>query len=138
MGNYRFTDDIHKKKHLPAGWRGIGCIMFFLLPTISYVAAIELLKITEIRNFFYRVSPKLFGPPSIHKLLWKVKSLDPFLREVYSWTNLEVNTLFGLVILLALSGLVAVIYAIAYGAVGPAKYGRMGAPPQRRKTKKSR
>ena len=138
MGNYKFNDDIHKKKQLPAGQRGIGCLMFLLLPIVSYVAAIELLKITAIRDFFYRVSPTLFGAPSIPKLLWEVKSIDPFLREIYSWTNLEVNTLFGLVILLALSGLVAVIYAIAYGAVGPAKYGRMDAPPQRRKTKKSR
>ena len=139
MGNYRFTDDIHKKKQLPAGWRGIGCIMFFLLPTISYVAAIELLKITEIRNFFYRVSPKLFGPPSIHKLLWKVKSIDPFLREVYSWTNLEVNILFGLLILLVLSGFVAVFYSIMYRTVNPSRYGPTDAPPSRHKpTKKSR
>ena len=138
MGNYKFDDNIHEEKQLPAGQRGIGCLMFLLLPTVSYVAASELLKVTEIRHFFYRVSPALFGAPSFPKLLWEIKPIDPLLRVIYSWTDVEANILLGLLVLLALSGLVAVIYAIAYGAVGPSKYGKMDAPPERRKTKKSR
>lgn len=139
MGNYRFNDDAHKKKQLPAAWRGIGCIMFFLLPTISYVAAIELLKVTSIRNFFYLISPSLFGAPSIHKLLWKVKAIDPFLREIYSWTNLEVNLVFGSLILLALSGFISLLYAIVFRAANPSRFGPTDAPPSRHKpTKKSR
>ncbi|MCP4142589.1 MAG: hypothetical protein GY755_20310 [Chloroflexi bacterium] len=136
---YKFEDPSEKSDELPAGQRGIGCGMMLLLPAISYVAAIELLKITEIKNFFIRVSPKLFGAPSIPSLLWKIKAIDPFLRRVYSWNNLEVNLLFGSLILLVLSGLIGMIYAFTYRAVTGSRYGRLDAPPPRHKpTKKSR
>ena len=139
MGTYRFNDDVHKKKQLPAGQRGIGCLLMLLLPPISYFAAIVLLKTTEIRNFFGRVNPALFGTPSIPKLLWKIKTIDPFLRKVSSWQNLEVNLLFGLVILLVLSGVIAVFYSIMDKAVNPSRYGPTDAPPsKRRPSKKSR
>ena len=139
MGTYRFDDDVHKKKELPAGQRGIGCLLIILLPPISYAAAIILLKITEIRNFFGRVSPALFGTPSIPKLLWKIRSINPFLRMISSWSNLEVNLLFGLIILLALSGIIALVYSIMYKTVNPSRYGPTDAPPSKRKsTKKSR
>ena len=139
MGTYRFNDDVHKKKELPAGQRGIGCLLIILLPPISYFAAIVLLRITEIRSFFGRVSPALFGAPSIPKLLWKVTAIDPVLRRVSSWNNLEVNLLFGLVILLILSGIIAVFYSIMYKTVNPSRYGPTDAPPSRRRpSKKSR
>lgn len=136
MGNYRFNDNLHEEKQLPAGWRGIGCIMFILLPTVSYVAAVELLKIKTINFFFYGVSPTLFGAPSLPKILWEINAIRPFLNEVYSWTNLEVNILFGLVILLVLSGTIGMLYSVVYRAVNPSRYGSTDAPPSRRKAKK--
>ena len=136
MGVYHFDDDIHEDRQLPAGQRGIGCIMIILLPIISYVAAIELLKITAIRDFFYRISPTLFGAPNIPQFFWGITAIDPFLREVHSWTNLEANILLGVVILLFLSGIIAVIYSIMYRAVAPSRYRKTDAPPQRRKQKK--
>ena len=139
MGNYRFNDDLHKKKQLPAGQRGIGCMLLLLLPIISYVGAVELLKIKTIQSIVYRISPTLFGAPSIPKILWKVKSINPFLNEVYSWTNLEANLLVALFLLLILSGVIGVIYAIMYRAVAPSRYGPQDAPPPRHKpTKRSR
>ena len=139
MGTYRFDDDVHKKKQLPAGLRGVGCLMFLLLPTISYVAAIELLKVEGVKHFFYRISPSLFGTPSIPQSLWKVRSIQPFLSEISSWLNLEVNLLFGLAIMLTLSSTISLIYAIIYRAVAPPRYGKLDAPPQKHKgTKKSR
>ncbi len=136
MGNYRFTDDIHKKKQLPAGQRGIGCIMMMLLPLISYVAAVELLKIEKMKLFFYASVPSLFGAPSLPPLLWKVEAIVPFLNTVRSWNNLEVNILFSLLILLVLTGIIGVFYAIAYRAVAPPKYSGLDAPPSKRKPSK--
>jgi len=136
MGNYRFDDNIHEEKQLPAGQRGVGCVMMMLLPAISYVAAIELLKIKDVRFFFYRINPGLFGAPNIPKFLWKVKSLNPVLHEIYSWTNLEANILLGIIVLLVLSGVIAVFYALAYRMVAPSRYRGINAPPPRRKTKR--
>ena len=139
MTGYKFDDDSKKSSELPAGQRGVGCGMMLLLPAVSYVAAMELIKITPIRNFFYGISPTLFGAPSIPSFIWKITAIKPLLDEIYSWTNLEVNLIFGAVILLVLSGLIGVVYSIAYRAVAPPRHSRLDAPPPRRKpTKKSR
>ena len=140
MGSYQFDDSMHEEKPAPAGERGIGCIMALLLPVISYVGAAELLKnVEDIRHAFYRISPSLFGAPNIPSFLWKIKSINPLVQEIYSWTDLGANLLLGLVILLVLSGVVGVVYAITYRAVAPPRYGRLDAPPSKRKsTKKSR
>ena len=136
MGNYRFTDDANQQKQLPAGQRGIGCALIILLPIFSYVAAIELLKIPDVKNFFYRISPALFGAPNIPSLFWEVKAIIPFLRTVTTWTNLEANLLLGVVVLILLSGIFTVIYSFAYRAVAPSRYGGHDAPPSKRKAKK--
>ena len=136
MGNYKFDDNIHKKKQLPAGQRGIGCMMIILLPTISYVAAGVLLKIDDVRRIFIRVSPKLFGAPSIPSILWKVTAITPLLNMIYSWTDIEVKLLFGSLILLVLSGAIGVLYAIMYKAVAPAR--RDPPPPRQKSIKKAR
>ncbi len=136
MGNYRFTDDSNDKKQLPVVQRGIGCTLIILLPIFSYVAAIELLGIPDVRRFFYRISPALFGAPNIPSLFWEVKAIKPFLRIVSSWTNLEANLLLGVVILILLSGIFTVIYSFAYRAVAPSRYGGHDAPPSKHKPKK--
>ena len=139
MGNYRFNDEAYKKKQSPAGLRGIGCLMTILLPMISYIAAVELLKIIEVQSFFYAISPSLFGVPSIPQPLMEIKSIQPLLYKISSWANLEAHILFGLAILLALSGTISLVYAIVYRAIAPPRYGALDAPPQKhRDTKKSR
>ena len=136
MGNYRFDDDIHKEKKLPAGQRGIGCGIMIILPLLSYLAAIILLEIPEIKKFFRASVPSLFGTPNIHPLLWRVKSITPLLRTIQSWKNVEVNILFGMLILLFLTGIISVIYAIVFRAMAPPRYSGTNAPPIRRKSKK--
>ncbi|MBT3321226.1 MAG: hypothetical protein HN392_02975 [Anaerolineae bacterium] len=139
MGNYRFDDDLHKKKQLPAGQRGIGCAMMMLLPLMSYFGAVELIKIKAIRLFLYASTPSLFGPPSLPPLLWKIKPITPLLNSLYASKDLEMHIVFGLVLLLILSGIISVFYATAYRAVAPPKYSGLDAPPARRKSsKKSR
>ena len=135
MGKYRF-DNSTKKKELPAIWRGIGCTMIILLPIISYLAAALFLEINSIRFFFYGLSPALFGEPSIPQILWKVNSIRPFLQEIRSWTNLEVNLIFASVILIILSGIISAIYSAMFRAVNPSRYGPTDAPPSRHKAKK--
>lgn len=136
MGNYRFDDDLHKEKQLPAAWRGIGCLLMVLLPIVSYVAAVELLKTPEVRNLFYKVNPALLGPPSLPGILWEVGTLHGLLNMIYSWNNLEANLILALLILLVLSGIIGSVYAIAYRTVAPSRYGPLDAPPPKHKPKK--
>ena len=136
MGTYNFDDNANEKKQLPAGQRGIGCALIILLPIFSYVAAIELLRIPDVRRFFYRVSPALFGAPNIPSLFWEITAIKPFLRTVSSWTNLEANLLLGVVVLILLSAVFSLIYSFAYRAVAPSRYGGHDVPPPKRKSKK--
>ena len=138
MGTYNFDDNANQKKQLPAGQRGIGCSLVILLPIFSYVAAIELLRIPDVKRFFYRISPALFGTPNIPSLLWEVKAITPFLKTVSSWKNLEANLLLAVVVLILLSAVFSLIYSFAYRAVTPSRYGRHDAPPSKRKSKKYR
>lgn len=135
MGNYKFDDDLHKKEELPAAWRGIGCVLMIVLPIMSFTAAIVLLELPIVRNFFYKASPALFGHPSLPPILWKVKSLTPFFNMVYSWTDLEARLILALIVLLALSTVIGVLYAAMYRSVNQ-RYGPKDVPPSRRKVKK--
>ncbi len=137
MGTYRFEDKRRqKKKEIPSGWRGIGCLLMLILPVFSYLAAIQLLRIDAVYRLFYRMSPGLFGAPSLHPYLWKLKGITSLLNTIYSWTNLEVNLVVGVIVLIALSGIISVIYGFMYRAVAPPKYGPTDAPPPKYKPRK--
>ena len=135
MGSYRFVKP-KKEKVIPAGWRGIGCLLMLIFPVVSYFAAVELLKVDSIRFIFARAVPGLFGAFPIHPLLWRISALIPLWRWLQSINNLRVNLLFGAIIVLILSGIVSVIYSIMYRAVAPPKYGPQDAPPSKYKPKK--
>lgn len=133
--SYRFQEP-KQKKEMPAGWRGIGCLLILIFPIVSYFAAIELLKADSIYALFARALPGLFGAIPIHPLLWRVTALVPLWNWLRSINNLNVNLVFGAIILLILSGIVSVLYGIMYRAVAPSKRGPTDAPPQKRSKNK--
>ena len=136
MTSYQFNDEVEEKT--PAGMRGIGCSLIVILPIFSYISAVQLLKIRDVYLALYSISPSLFGAPSVHEWLWMVRSIYPFLHLYSSWTNLGANLLLGGIILVILSGIIALFYSIVLKAVSPSRYGPTDAPPSRRKVKKSR
>lgn len=135
MGIYKFDDGKGNEKEMPAGWRGIGCLLMIILPVMSFAGAIVLLQIPYIRGLFYQASPALFGPPSLPPVLWKIKSLAPFFSIIYSWTDLEAKLILTFMVLLVLSGVIGVVYAATYRSTNR-RYGPKDAPPSRRKVKK--
>ncbi|MBT3337410.1 MAG: hypothetical protein HN855_16730 [Anaerolineae bacterium] len=139
MGNYRFEQK-KKKKEMPAGWRGIGCLLMLILPVFSYLAAKILVKVDIIRTLFYRLSPNLFGAPSIHPLLYKLKGLSAILGTIRSWKDIGAELVLAVILLIIFSGIISVIYGFMYRAVAPSRYGPTDAPPPKkyRSKKKSR
>lgn len=133
--SYRFQEP-KPKKELPAGWRGIGCLLMLIFPVVSYFAAIELLKVNSIYALFMRAMPGFFGAIPIHSLLWRVTALVPLWNWLRSINNLAVNLVFGAIVLLILTGIVSVLYGIMYRAVAPARLGPTDAPPQKRSKNK--
>lgn len=138
MSNYRFSKP-KKEKVMPAGWRGIGCIFMIILPVISYMAAVFLLtEVESIRNTFMRAMPSFFGTIPIHPLLLRVTSLNFLWIWIRNHPGLPAYLVLGTIILIALSGIIGVLYGFMYRAVAPSKYGPTDAPPQKRPRGKSK
>ena len=135
MGRYRETQkEVERKSTGPAPiWRGIGCLMIFLVPVISYAAA----------NLSLPFFLKQHLVPQ--ELLVTLKAPDwmqlmPVLAQMY-------NSLLGrpgilatlsltLIYILFIGGILSVFYAFMYQMSTPSRYGPMDAPPPRIKVKK--
>ena len=130
--SYRFEKP-KEKKEMPSGWRGIGCIFMIILPVISYMAAVFLLtEVDSIRSTFMRAMPGFFGTIPIHPLLLRVTALNLFWDWIRAQPDLPINLVLGIIILIALSGVIATLYGFMYRAVAPSKYGPTDAPPQKK------
>ena len=110
-------------------WRGIGCVMFVLIPIVAYAAA---------DTFFDNASGLvLFGSTVF-------PSSGILFRIIFSfplWGSTFRFSLFHLVfmILFSVMGFLifSLVYAVVYRVTGPSMYGPLDAPPSR-KTKKRR
>ena len=137
MGSYRFVKP-KEDKGMPSGWRGIGCLLMIILPIFSYFAAVALLEVDSIRGVFASAMPGLFGRVTIPRFLLYVTSLNPVWVWLQSINNLWVNLVFGIIILVVLSGIIGIFYSIMYNAMRPAKYGPTDAPPPKRRKGKQK
>ncbi len=139
MGTYHFDDDLNKKKQLPAEQRGIGCGLMILLPLISYFSAKILLEIPSVRRPLQAYLPHFFGAPDISLFLYKIpsKPIADFAKIVYGWKNLEIELSLAFVILLVLSGVIGIVYAVTLRTINP-QYGGKNAPPPKRRVKKKK
>jgi len=96
-------------------WRGIGCLMIFLLPAMSYAGAVELVKANYYQGWF-AMPIELTGPPQF-----------PYLYA---------HLLVGILLLFFSTSILITIYAMIYrGATGP-RVGPLDAPPERLQKKK--
>lgn len=105
-------------------WRGIGCILFLILPIIAFLAANLLLEMNSERGWV-AVPPELTNS-------FTVPQVD------YTISNFFATLMLTALILLLGFGLIMVVYSLIFSILGPPKYGPMDAPPIRRKTRPSR
>lgn len=96
-------------------WRGIGCILVFLIPIMAYAAATLVVQENVRRQWL----------PVTWELAQTV--ILPYIGPVpYLFSNLLVAgvfTLFGF-------GVLTLVYGLMYRVVGPPKYGPLDAPPE--------
>jgi hypothetical protein len=117
-------------------WRGIGCFLMLILPPISYV--ISILTVDYAIQQGIRLPEGLAGYPVMPEWLFSIPGLVSILYWIQSLNNLYANLLVGFFILVALAGVMAMIYAVMYRISGPPQYSEFDAPPPRRKVKKYR
>lgn len=93
-------------------WRGIGCIMMVIIPIVSFVIADALVDM-NLTEGWVPVPLDLVGPAS-----------SPYLYAKLALTVLVAVILFAIYTL---------GYMVIYSALGPPRYSRIDAPPQRYK-----
>lgn len=138
MGKYtsasRKADAPVRNREVHPVMRGIGCIMFVVVPILSYGLAVGLVNFAISRNF--PLPPSWLGNPTFHPLLWKVSGLAYLLGFLQYQVNLTANLIFAAVITLGIGSVMSVIYGYIYNLFGPSPYGPTDVPPVRVKVKR--
>jgi hypothetical protein len=114
--------------------RGIGCILFAIVPLLSYAAAVLLVNYGI--NQRWPIPPGWLGMPTIHPLLLRLQGLHPLYDFIYRQTNLTANIIFAIAIAVVIFGVLSMLYGFLYALVGPPKYGPTDEPPIRVKVKR--
>jgi len=134
MGKYvRYHTKTPGKKPMHPVWRGIGCLLIVFVPLLSlWLMTVFVPKIVGTGRLPYQ----LVGHVQFPKWVLKLHFLESITGFIGSLDNLWISIITFLVILLLLSTIVSISYALIYGAIGPARYNEMDAPPAKYKTKK--
>ena len=106
--------------------RGIGCIMFVVVPILAY--GISVLLVNYGSTHGWPIPPDWYGPPSFPPVLLKLQGLQQLLGYLQI-NNLEANLVFTVAITIVIYGIMSVFYGYMYTLFGPPRYGPQDAPP---------
>lgn len=137
MGKY--TSSSRKRmKPKPEGphaiWRGIGCIMVLIIPAISIAAGIETVNYGLTEKWTFPV--QLLGYPKMPDFFYKSSGLMTIFTPITRIPNFYAHAAVSFLYMVAIGGVISVLYAFVYNMVGPSRYGPTDAPPPKIKTKK--
>jgi hypothetical protein len=118
-----------QKADVPAIWRGIGCIMFIVIPAVSFVAAQWTVQTAVDQGL--PVPYQLMGYPVLPAWLLASDVIAPVVLFLEAQNNLWAILLMTLVFIVVLGGLISVVYAVMYRYAGPPRLGPLDAPPPR-------
>lgn len=137
MGKYSTNSRIVKKPK-PEGlhviWRGIGCLMMLIIPAIAISAAYE--TINYGIQSHWAIPYQLLGTPRLPELFYKSNGLMIILSPIINTPNFYAYVALSFLYILVIGGVISVIYAMVYRAIGPSRYGPTDAPPPKIRTKK--
>jgi hypothetical protein len=123
-----------KRNEVHPVMRGIGCVLFVLVPILSYGTAV--LLVNYGRDKGWPIPPDWFGTPTIHPLLLRLQGLRPIYDFIYAQSNLTANLIFAIAIAVVLFGILSIIYGFMFKLMGPPQYGPTDEPPIRKKVKR--
>jgi len=117
-------------------WRGIGCFVFLIIPVMSY--GLGVLATDYALRTGVAIPNQLLGNPVVPDWLFKVPGLVSLLSWIQGQTNLYAHLVATFIMILVVSGIFSVFYAVMYRFIGPSRYTRLDAPPPKIKVKKYR
>ncbi len=128
--NYRHK--VRRKPGMNPIWRGIGCLLVFVVPIITYKLTMIVVPLIIATGL---VPQELLG--RVHFPDWTytmptVNTVTSYLSSIdYFWVKL-----IGFFILFsAVTGVISFVYSIIYQLIGPPRYTVVDAPPAKYKPK---
>lgn len=134
--SYKANEKRVERGQLHPIMRGIGCILFAVVPLLSY--GIAVLVVQYGARSGWPIPPDWLGTPSIHPLLLKLQGLLPLYNFMYQQTNLTANIIFAIAIAVVIFGFISILYGFMFKLMGPPQYGPTDEPPIRKKVKSYR
>ena len=122
------------RDRMPPLMRGIGCILFVVVPIVAYGVAILLVNYGASRG--WPIPQTWYGTPNLPGFLTSLPGLVGLANFLTAQNNLTANLVFTIAITVVIYGLMSVLYGYIFAMVGPSQYGPMDVPPPRVKTKK--
>ena len=114
-------------------WRGIGCLMMIILPAISMALGYEIVNLALANG--YPVPYQLLGTPRFPDLFYKSSGMMTILSPIIAIRNFYAYAVAAIFIMVLLSGIMSLVYAIVYRMIGPSRYSPLDAPPANVKAK---
>lgn len=125
------------EKKLHPVWRGIGCLLMIIVPTVSYFTALEIIKIGISRGWEF--PPYFLGFVKFPDWVWKFKVTAYLAGPISTFPNLLAVLAITIVLVIAFSGIFSFLYSLLYKVVGPPRYTELDAPAVKgRRVRKSR
>jgi predicted lysophospholipase L1 biosynthesis ABC-type transport system permease subunit len=122
------------EKQVPAIWRGIGCLMFIVIPLMSYAAATLFVQFAVDRD--WPMPYQLMGYPVLPAWLMSAAALVPVVTFIQAQQNLWAILLATVFFIVVLGAIISYAYAVMYKYVGPPPLGPLDAPPPSFKVKR--
>ena len=139
MGKYSSVKkkEVIRDRSPHAIWRGIGCIMFILIPVLSIAIGVEVTNY-GLENK-WRLPYQLLGYPAMPEFFRMSNAIWAVTSPIRGIENFYAYALISFVTMLVLGALISVVYSFVFQIVGPARYGPTDVPPIKIKNmKKSR
>jgi hypothetical protein len=137
MGKYRSSAvkrTVEKNREPHFAWRGIGCLMLILIPVMSWAAAYETIYY-GLENG-WPIPYQLLGTPVYPEFFYKSSGIMILLSPITAIPHFYAIALTSLMYMVVLGGILSMVYAFAYRAVTPSRYGPLDAPPPNVKVKR--
>lgn len=132
--SYKVREPKVKRGEVHPVMRGIGCVLFAIVPLLSYGTAVLLVDYGAKQG--WPIPPEWLGRPIIPPLLLKLQGLRPVYDFIIEQTNLIANLIFALALAVFIFGVLSILYGFLYRLMGPPQYGPTDAPPPRVKVKR--
>jgi hypothetical protein len=122
FGNKQFTRpyDVH-----PA-WRGIGCILFLVVPLVSWAAGS--LTLDYGLQTGWPIPPDILGNPTLPDWSYELPVISPLAIWFYNQMNIYGIAFFSLLYLIVIGGIVSTVYSMVYRVFGPPRYTAIDEP----------